>query len=214
MPNEVQIKEIQATAKVFKECCDWIDESIPNEIRGHLQIHHLAYHQARARFFLPANLVVKAISVVRAERKAGDLTLPTNSIEYDNKTCTMRSHEVSLSVLNGRTKVACEPHQFIRGSRYTLHLDDWKLEIIPCEEIAKWARASMLLMGKITRAKSDEEKERLILSFPPIPKQAVEFYPEITEAIAAGNYKNAIDMASADAVKLFFNRSLNGYPRL
>ena len=104
--------EIDATLLAFSQACDYINQSVPQQITSRLRIHHLAYQSVRQLFGLSANLACRAIARVAANRKtalqkgtAVESFAPT-SADYDARIFTFFEQQsaVTITLINGRKK--------------------------------------------------------------------------------------------------------------
>ncbi len=109
-----QVQRIEATLKAFADACTWINHTAPAKLTNAFKLHRLVYYQCRALFGLSANLAVRAIARVCANRKTAMLKgrlvkkfAPT-SIDYDSKIFSLREQDWSVSVklLGGREYMA------------------------------------------------------------------------------------------------------------
>lgn len=112
-PTPEQISEIEDTLKAFADACNWINGSVPENLRNSVAIHHMVYKDIRSKFGLSANLAVRAINRVAANRKTalkGHATVKSfepTSIDYDARIFAFREKDesVGLTLLRSRQKV-------------------------------------------------------------------------------------------------------------
>ena len=88
-PTYDQAKSLLYTVAKANECCDWISERAwaAQEFRQ-FNLHRLVYRQAREKFALSAQAVVRCISKVADSYKLDKKTMrafqPTGAIAYDS----------------------------------------------------------------------------------------------------------------------------------
>ncbi len=113
-PSTDQVEQIDATLKAFADACTWINQTAPEKLTNKTDMQKLVYYECRALFGLAANLAVRAIARVCANRKAATLKgrlvkgfAPT-SIDYDAKIFSLREKDwsVGLTLLGGREHIA------------------------------------------------------------------------------------------------------------
>jgi IS605 OrfB family transposase len=130
-PKDSQVKEIEDTLKAFANACNWINKNVDQRIRNSVVMHHLTYKEIRSLFGLSANLAVRAINRVAANRKTAikDHTTVKNfeptSIDYDARIFAYRERddEVSVTLLRSRQRIKLVLGEFqrerLRGSTPT-----------------------------------------------------------------------------------------------
>ena len=113
MPTEAQAAEIDDTLKAFADACNWINQTVQPKIRNKVRIQGEVYYDVRTKFGLSANLVIRAINRVAANRKTAlkDHSIvkafkPT-SIDYDARIFAYREkdEEVSVTLLHSRQRI-------------------------------------------------------------------------------------------------------------
>ena len=103
------IKEISATLnesfKRFADCYnDILSISKEHKTTNKVKLQHLCYHELKAKYDLPANLVIRAIARVAESSKGKNLLrqFKPSSISYDQRTfCFIEpKEEISISTHN------------------------------------------------------------------------------------------------------------------
>jgi putative transposase len=112
-PSTEQAEKIDATLKAFADACTWANCEAPEGMTHNATMQKLVYHPMRALFGLSANLTIRAIARVCANRKVAKLKgrlvkgfAPT-SIQYDERIFALNEKKwmVSLTLLNGREHI-------------------------------------------------------------------------------------------------------------
>jgi IS605 OrfB family transposase len=112
-PTQGQTQKIEATLSRFALACNYINTEIDPKLVNNVRIHTLIYHQVRSQFDLSANLTVRAIARVAANRKTAKLKnkpvkefRPT-SADYDARIFTFREKDwtASLTLIGGREHI-------------------------------------------------------------------------------------------------------------
>lgn len=109
-PTDPQAAEIEDTLKAFADACNWINQNTPAKLSNKVRIQGLVYQDVRAKFGLSANLAIRAIGRVAANRKTAlkDHSTVKNfeptSIDYDARIFAFREKDesVSLTLLRSR----------------------------------------------------------------------------------------------------------------
>lgn len=130
-PSQAQAAEIEDTLKAFADACNWINQNPPAKLRNNVRIQSLVYQDVRSRFGLSANLAIRAINRVAANRKTalkGGFSVqnfePT-SVDYDARIFAFREKDLSVSVTllksRQRIKLILGDYQSdkLRGSKPT-----------------------------------------------------------------------------------------------
>lgn len=107
-PTQEQSQKIEATLSAFANACNFINTTVDPKLVNNVRIQTLIYNQVRSQFDLSANLTIRAINRVSANRKTAKLKnkpvkdfRPT-SADYDARTFAFREKDWSASVtLNG-----------------------------------------------------------------------------------------------------------------
>ena len=130
-PTKDQAAEIEDTLKAFADACNWINQNTSPKIKNHVRLHGLVYQDVRAKFGLSANLAVRAISRVSANRKTalnmGRMVkeFKPTSIDYDARIFAFREKDdsVSVTLLRSRQKIKMilgdRQRGMLRGSKPT-----------------------------------------------------------------------------------------------
>lgn len=111
LPTPEQHATLTETMRVFNAACSWIADRARDEgITAQFHIHRLTYYEARERFGLSAQLVVRAINKVSDalnRRKGKRISFkPDGSVIYDSRIMRfIRMEAVSLTALNGRITI-------------------------------------------------------------------------------------------------------------
>lgn len=112
-PTEAQAIEIDDTLKAFADACNWINQNAPANLRNKVRIQGIVYQDVRDKFGLSANLTIRAINRVAANRKTATKghSLVKNfgptSIDYDARIFAFREkdEEVSVTLLRSRQRI-------------------------------------------------------------------------------------------------------------
>jgi putative transposase len=113
-PSTEQALKIGAALKAFADACTWINTTTPEQLTNKTTMQTLVYYDCRTLFGLSANLTVRAIARVCANRKAAKVKgrsvkgfAPT-SIDYDAKIFGINTKKwiVGLTLLEGREQIA------------------------------------------------------------------------------------------------------------
>lgn len=107
-----QRQHVADTMQAFAKACQSIEDTLPKNIRNKDRMQTLIYRDIRDRFGLSANLAIRAIARVAANRKAAAQQGETikafapTSIDYDQRIFSFRERDwtVSLSLLHGRER--------------------------------------------------------------------------------------------------------------
>ncbi len=103
-PSQAQAAEIEDTLKAFADTCNWINQNTPAKLRNKVRIQSLIYQDIRSKFGLSANLAIRAINRVAANRKTalkGGFSVQSfdpTSIDYDARIFAFREKDESISV--------------------------------------------------------------------------------------------------------------------
>lgn len=112
-PTDSQAEEIEDTLKAFAGACNWINQNTPAKLRNKVLIQGVVYQDVRTKFGLSANLAIRAINRVAANRKTAmkDRSSVKNfkptSIDYDARIFAFREkdEEVSVTLLRSRQRI-------------------------------------------------------------------------------------------------------------
>jgi len=112
-PTYSQAEEIEDTLKAFADACNWIDQNTPAKLTNKVRIQGLVYQDVRTKFGLSANLAIRAINRVAANRKTAlknrskVKNFKPTSIDYDARIFAFREkdEEVSVTLLKSRQRI-------------------------------------------------------------------------------------------------------------
>lgn len=110
--TEEQAKALLHTLSAANECCDWISQQAwaARQFRQ-FDIHRAVYREARQKFGLSAQVVVRSIAKVadsyKLDRKTMRTFQPAGAIAYDARILTwhVEQHSVSIWSTSGRLRV-------------------------------------------------------------------------------------------------------------
>ena len=124
--SDVEFRALKETLATANECANWIsDRALRTKTLRQYDIHKMTYAEARMRFPLSAQVVVRIIAKVADAYKLDQTTRrmfqPTGSIAYDDRILTwyLDKHTVSIWTVNGRLKI-----QFAAGPRQAAMLQN------------------------------------------------------------------------------------------
>ncbi len=111
---------LHESIKRFADCCnDILSISKEHKTTNKVKLQHLCYHQLKAKYELPANLVIRAIARVAesAKGKKPPKQFKPTSIAYDQRTfCFIEpKEEISISTHAGRLHIKLRLGNFQRG---------------------------------------------------------------------------------------------------
>lgn len=110
-PMDFQADALLNTLKEVNKACDWISaQAFQNKVFKQFNLHKLAYHAAREKFDLSAQVVVRAIAKVADAYKLDTKTQrsfrPTGSIAYDDRIISFKKDDlVSIWTVGGRMTI-------------------------------------------------------------------------------------------------------------
>lgn len=110
-PLESQHSALLETLKEANKACDWISvQAFENKIFKQFNLHKLAYHSAKDRFNLSAQMLVRAISKVadsyKIDTKTQTTFRPLGSIAYDDRIISFKKNDiVSIWTVKGRLTI-------------------------------------------------------------------------------------------------------------
>lgn len=111
-PTPSQKEALRATLERANLACDFISQvAFENQVFGQFELHHLVYEEAKARFSLSAQMVVRCISKVvdayKLDQKTQRSFKSRGAISYDDRILTYSLEEewVNIWVLGGRIRV-------------------------------------------------------------------------------------------------------------
>lgn len=111
LPAPEQKASLIKTIEVFNESCNYISHiAFEKKTFGQIGLHHLVYHDVRAKFGLSAQMAVRATGKVSESYKAEKKTLHVfkkhSAIVYDQRILSFKGLDtVSILSLDGRLKV-------------------------------------------------------------------------------------------------------------
>ncbi|WP_448561750.1 RNA-guided endonuclease InsQ/TnpB family protein [Trichothermofontia sp.] len=112
-PTPEQAQKIEATLSAFANACNFINANVNPKLVNNVRVQILIYHQVKSQFDLSANLTIRAIASVCANRKTAKLKnkpvkdfRPT-SADYDTRIFAFREKDwsASLSLVGGREHI-------------------------------------------------------------------------------------------------------------
>ncbi|MDD1762882.1 MAG: transposase [Methanothrix sp.] len=130
-PTYSRAEDRENTLKTFEDACNWIDQDTPAKLRNNVRIQSLVYQDVRAKFGLSANLVIRAINRVAANRKMATIDHSTDknfeplSIDYDAPIFAFREKDKDVSVTLSRSRqrikqvLGAYPSDKLRGAKPT-----------------------------------------------------------------------------------------------
>ncbi len=120
--------------------CDYISQvAWEHQVFGQFKLHHLVYEEAKNRFGLSAQVVVRCIAKVvdayKLDKKTQRTFKPHGAISYDDRilTYTLETNMVNIWVLGGRIKIP-----FVCGERQKALLETRQGESDLCLVKGKW----------------------------------------------------------------------------
>jgi putative transposase len=107
--NPEQAQALQETLETANQCCEWLSERAwETQTFGQYKLHRLCYAEARSRFPLSAQVVVRCIAKVadayKLDRKIPRHFKPHGSIAYDDRILRWQvsRSQVSIWTIRGR----------------------------------------------------------------------------------------------------------------
>jgi len=121
-PTKEQALKLEATLQAFSDACNYINETLDSKITNNVRIQTLIYQDVRQQFHLSANLAVRAINRVAAERKSAKKDnrqvkeFKPTSVDYDARIFSFREKDrtISLTLVGGR-------------ERFPIHLSNYQI---------------------------------------------------------------------------------------
>ena len=122
-PTKEQASQIEATLVGFANACNHINNTIDPKLTNAVRIQTLIYHAVRELFGLSANLAIRAIARVSANRKTAKQKKslvkdfrPT-SIDYDARIFDFREKDwtASVTLIAGRQHIKMDAGNYQRG---------------------------------------------------------------------------------------------------
>ena len=113
VPSEMK-PQLDATLEAFANACTFVNDELPNNITNSTRMQTLLYRRIRDNYGLSANLTIRAIGRVSANRKTSRAkgetvhTFKPTSIDYDARIFSFREKDLTVSVtlLGGRQRFA------------------------------------------------------------------------------------------------------------
>ncbi|MEK9206843.1 MAG: hypothetical protein AAB922_00020, partial [Patescibacteria group bacterium] len=111
LPTTEQKTSLVKTIEVFNEACNYISYiAFDKKTFGQIGLHHLVYHDVRAKFKLPAQMAIRAIGKVsesyKAEKRKLHIFKKHSAIVYDQRVLSFKGLDtVSILSLDGRLKI-------------------------------------------------------------------------------------------------------------
>lgn len=118
-----QHTKLKDTATEFASCCDFINSSVKPTLTDRNSIQAVIYNDAKNKFNLVSNHVIRACARVGANRKTAKLKgkkvkgFKPTSFDCDKDTFTFREKDwtVSLSTVRGRERILLNASNYHRG---------------------------------------------------------------------------------------------------
>jgi len=122
-PSAEQVVKIEAVLKAFADACTWINLSTPEKLTNKTTMQKQVYQQVRELFGLSANLTIRAIARVCANRKTARIknavikSFAPTSIDYDARIFSFKEKDwtVSLTLLHSREHFGVAIGNYQRG---------------------------------------------------------------------------------------------------
>jgi len=111
LPTEDEKQSLLRTMERFNDACNYISQvAFTNQKFGQVDLHRLTYYEARERFGLSAQFVVRAIGKVsesyRANRKTAHQFKRYSAVVYDDRLLSFRDLSLaSILTVDGRRKI-------------------------------------------------------------------------------------------------------------
>ena len=122
-PTKEQISQIEDTLVGFANACNHINNTIDPKLTNSVRIQTLIYHAVRELFGLSANLSIRAIARVSANRKTAKQKkslvkdFKPTSIDYDARIFDFREKDwtASITLIGGRQHIKMDAGNYQRG---------------------------------------------------------------------------------------------------
>jgi len=122
-PTQEQSQKIEATLSAFANACNFINTTVDPKLVNNVRIQTLIYTQVRNQFYLSANLTIRAINRVSANRKTAKLKnkpvkdFHPTSADYDARIFDFREKDwaASLTLVGGREHIRMDVGNYQRG---------------------------------------------------------------------------------------------------
>ena len=124
--SETDRAEMAATVAAFARACRSVARETPDFVTSKYALQAQCYRAIRARFGLSANLAIRAIARVAANRKAAKATggsvdnYRDGSVQYDERIFCLYGETASLTLIGGRRRIrlALGDHQKAQLARH------------------------------------------------------------------------------------------------
>jgi IS605 OrfB family transposase len=103
--------EMAATVEAFAQACRYVARETPHTVTNKYKLQAPCYRPIRERFGLSANLAIRAIARVAANRKAAKATGGSvdnyrgGSVQYDERTFCLYGETAGLTLVGGRRRI-------------------------------------------------------------------------------------------------------------
>ena len=122
-PSKEVVKKIDTTLEKFAAACNYVNKEVKPNITSKTTIQSLVYQTIREKFELSANLAVRAIARVGANRKTAEKDkkpvkeFKPTSADYDARIFALREKDwsVSLTLVGGREHIAIVQSNYQKG---------------------------------------------------------------------------------------------------
>jgi putative transposase len=122
-PTTEQSKKLDATLEAFAAACNFINDNTDPKLTNKVALQALVYQDIRERFQLSANLAVRAIARVSANRKTARKdkkpvkAFKPTSADYDARIFSFREKDwtASLTTVEGREHIKMDAGNYQRG---------------------------------------------------------------------------------------------------
>jgi IS605 OrfB family transposase len=122
-PTKEQVSQIEETLVGFANACNHINNTIDPKLTNAVRIQTLIYHAVRELFGLSANLAIRAIARVSANRKTAKQKksivkdFKPTSIDYDARIFDFREKDwtASITLIGGRQHIKMDAGNYQRG---------------------------------------------------------------------------------------------------
>ena len=122
-PTKEQVSQIEGTLVGFANACNHINNTIDPKLTNAVRIQTLIYHAVRELFGLSANLAIRAIARVSANRKTAKRKkslvkdFDPTSIDYDARIFDFREKDwtASVTLIGGRQHIKMDAGNYQKG---------------------------------------------------------------------------------------------------
>jgi putative transposase len=139
--------EMAATVEAFAQACRYVARQTPKAVTSKYELQARCYRSVREHFGLSANLAIRAIARVAANRKAAKATGGSadnyrgGSVQYDARIFRLYDETASLTLVGGRRRVP-------------LALGNYQREQLARHAGARRIRSAQLSMKRAARGKT------------------------------------------------------------